>query len=370
MRLLFVGDIMPGGLLPYQKEYISPELVEYLRKFDCRIGTLESAMGDGLDYDEEKMNGKMNIIYSPSKEIFRLKEMGVNVVSLANNHTFDLGSEGLDNTIKLLNKAGILWCGAGRNKEEAKRPAVIELKGKKIAFLAACQYGTVYIGHVKKPTEKDAGINLLDINSFCDDIRAAKQQYDYVFALPHWGVEYTYLPTPECRNWARKMIEAGADGVFGSHPHQIQPLIHYQGKPIAFSMGNFIFPDYYMEVPRPISYPDPTIDTSSWMRYEFYPNIIAEPCVQVWRHTSRIGMMVECDVEGCCITAKYKLAYLSKRNILGDYSKPNAMRCRMKWMGWIAGLPRYTGVYNFYESKLNIPRRGWHVLNRVLKQIK
>ena len=361
---------MPGGVLPYQKDYISLELLEYLSKFDCRIGTLECAMGDGLRYDEEKMMGKMNIIYSPTKEIVRLKEMGINVVSLANNHTFDLGSEGLESTIQLLDKEGITWCGAGRNQEEARCPAVIEVNGKKVAFLATCQYGTVYIGHVKKPSQTDAGINLLDIDSFCEDIRKAKELYDYVFALPHWGVEYTYLPTPECKKWAEMMIEAGADGVFGSHTHQIQPLLLYKNKPIAFSMGNFIFPDYYMEVPRPITYPDHATDTSTWIRYELYPKRINEPSVQVWRHLSRIGMMVECDIDGKRTTTKYKLVYLSKRNILSTYLTPNAIQCRMKWMGWLVGLPGYTGIYNLYGSKFNLPRRGWHVLNRVLKKRK
>lgn len=370
MQLLFVGDIMPGGLLHYKKEYISDELLAYLSKFDCRIGTLECAMGDNLSYDEDKMRGRMNIIYSPSKEIFRLKEMGINVVTLANNHTFDLGADGLYTTIELLNEAGIQWCGAGRNREEARQPAVIEVEGKTIAFLAACQYGTVYVGHVKQATETESGINPLDIESFCNDIRDAKNKYDYVFALPHWGVEYSYLPTPECHNWAKRMIEAGADGVFASHTHQIQPLSKYKGKPIAFSMGNFIFPDYYMEVPRPISYPDSTVDTSKWDRFEFYPKKITQPCVQVWRHISRIGMMVKCDLMDNSIHADYKLVYLSKQNILGTYTKPKAIKCRMKWMRWMVETPCYKAVYNIYNSKLNIPRRGWHVLNRISKSKK
>ena len=86
MNLFFCVDIMPGGMLSYQDNYISPELKLFLNYFDFRIGTLESAIGTNLSYDPIKVAGRKNIIYARNEDFFRVKEMGLDVVSLANNH--------------------------------------------------------------------------------------------------------------------------------------------------------------------------------------------------------------------------------------------------------------------------------------------
>lgn len=367
MRLLFVGDIMPGGVLPYQNKWYSEEILRFLKEFDCRIGTLECALGNDIPFDEEKMKGKMNIIYSPSKEIARLKELDINIVSLANNHIYDLGKEGLENTIDVLKKNNIPFCGAGKNLEDAAKPAVINIQGKSIAFFAWCQYNSVYIGHLKRATENSPGVNSLDINTCVKQIKAAKQKYDFVFALPHWGNEYQYLPTPTCNQYARLMIEAGADGVFASHTHQVQPIIEYRHKPIAFSMGNFLFPDYIMQPPRPIWYPDKEIDFSHLDRLNYYPKRISEPCIQIWRHLSRIGMMVEYNCDGNKSKTEYYLNYLTEDNILEIYNRSSMLRMRLKWMGYITKSTHYTGWFKFYHWKWNVPRRFYHLLKRITK---
>ena len=102
VKILAVGDIMPGGVLPYQDKYITSDLLKYMKGFDFRIGTLEAAIGSNLSYDPVKMSGRQNIIYARDEDFFRVKEMGFDVVSLANNHVWDLGEEGLRNTIKIL----------------------------------------------------------------------------------------------------------------------------------------------------------------------------------------------------------------------------------------------------------------------------
>lgn len=367
MKILFVGDIMPGGVLPYKENFISQELLQLLSSYDLRVGTLECAMGDNLPFDEDKMNGKMNIIYSPAAEIKRVVEMGFDVVSLANNHSYDLGAEGLESTISLLDQKGIKHCGAGRNLEEASKPAVVEINGKTIAFLACCQYGSVYIGHLKKATVTESGINPLDIDRCVSDIKHYKQLYDYVFVMPHWGIEYQFLPTPQCLQWAKAMVEAGADGIFASHTHQVQPLIRYKGKPIAFSMGNFLFPDYYMEPPRPIWYPEKGFDDSKIERKRFYPNKISEPCIQVWRHLSRIGMMVECFISSDSIKASVEFVYCAEEtNLIDHYNTPGAIKARMEWMGIVTKLPLYNIYYALYHSRFNFFRRGWHFICRYL----
>lgn len=90
IKLCFVGDIMPGGVLPYQDQYISSELKDFLKGFDLRIGTLEAAIGTNLPFDPVKTKGRQNIVYARNEDFFRIKEMGIDVASLANNHVWDL----------------------------------------------------------------------------------------------------------------------------------------------------------------------------------------------------------------------------------------------------------------------------------------
>ena len=132
------------------------------------------------------MNGRMNIVYARNEDFFRLTEMNFDVVSLADNHVLDLGEAGLRNTIDILKKNNIKYCGAGLNYEEASRPAVIECGGKSIAILAYCMYGNKYLGYVELAEKDKAGVNPLNIDQAVADLRKYKQMYDFVVVMPHW----------------------------------------------------------------------------------------------------------------------------------------------------------------------------------------
>ena len=93
---------MPGGVLPYQENYVRENIISYMKSFDLRIGTLECAIGNNMEYDQSKMDAEKNIIYARDEDFYRVKELGIDVVSLANNHIYDLGEAGLRNTIELL----------------------------------------------------------------------------------------------------------------------------------------------------------------------------------------------------------------------------------------------------------------------------
>lgn len=306
---------MPGGVLPYQAQYISPELLEYMRLFDFRIGTLEAAIGNNLPFDPVKMEGRQNIIYARNEDFFRVKEMGFDVVSLANNHVWDLGEEGLKNTLKLLEKNDIKYCGAGLNAADASKPAVIEKDGKKIAILAYCMFGNKYLGYVELAKENKAGVNPLIIGKVTEDIRKAKRAYDKVIVMPHWGREYLCEPLSECIQMAKRMICAGADAIVGSHPHQVQPLVYFRGKPVCFSLGNFLFPDFYMYPPRPIWYPDSVEEINELEDVVGYPFPIDKPIRQVWNPFSRYGCVMGLDWEKGTLSVNLRHVHLSENNI-------------------------------------------------------
>lgn len=316
MNIFFCGDIMPGGVLPYQDSFISSDLLDYMKGFDFRVGTLESAIGSGLSYDRVKMSGRKNIIYARNEDFFRVKKMGFDVVSLANNHVWDLGEEGLRNTIRILDENNIKHCGAGINIIEASKPAVIKKDGLTVAILAYCMYGNPWLGYVELAKEGKAGVNPLDIDKVVGEIKSAKRLYDRVIVMPHWGREYQYEPVQECISMAKRMVEAGADAVLGSHTHQLQPLVCFKGVPICYSMGNFLFPDFYMYPPRPIWYPNYIEEIKGIRDVVGYPYPIEEPIRSVWNSVSRYGCTISLSVEEKGLTVDRRFVHLTGDNIL------------------------------------------------------
>lgn len=354
ISICFCGDIMLGGVLPYQNDYIDKEVLSYMKGFDLRAGTLECAVGTGIQFDETKMNNTQSIIYARNEDIWRLKDLDINVVTLANNHAFDLGLSGMENTIRQLNDMNIKYCGAGYNIFEAKRPAVIEHKGRSIAFIG-CMIDEPSPVIFHKATEMDYGVYQVGIEELERDIKKAKQQYNYVFVLPHWGKEHSYIPPSYCKDYAKRMVDAGADAVIGSHPHVINPVVKYKGKYVYFSLGNFLFPDKCMQIPRPMYYPETKEEYLSLKRMWTYPKSISEPIVAVWKPKNRIGMMIEMEVNDK-IKSCYHLTCLTADNVLHRYSS-SLVRIRMVFWAMLMHLPKYNIILYFYNHRYNILRR-------------
>ncbi len=173
------------------------------------------------------------------KRVDILKEMGVDIVSLANNHALDFGPEALIDTFSTLDNAEIDYVGAGEHIDRAKAPVYKKVGDKTIAYVAA--------SHVIFAMDWYAGdntpgmIGTYDPTLFVESIKEAKANSDYVVAFIHWGVERNSKPESYQRNLAKIYIDNGADLVVGCHPHVMQGLEFYKGKPIAYSLGNYWF---------------------------------------------------------------------------------------------------------------------------------
>jgi poly-gamma-glutamate synthesis protein (capsule biosynthesis protein) len=163
-----------------------------------------------------------------------LKAGGVDVVTLANNHTMDFQAEGLVETMQTLDNAGIHHLGAGRNITEARRPKIIDVKGQRIAYFG-------YYGDLHAAGEKSAGTNPIEEERISQDIRAVRDQVDWVVVNYHWGQELADRPADWQVELARFTIDQGADLIVGHHPHVLQGAEVYKGRPIVYSLGNFIF---------------------------------------------------------------------------------------------------------------------------------
>ena len=165
-----------------------------------------------------------------------LSDLGFDLYSLANNHTFDWGEEGFKKTRFALGDSAF---GAG-TYEEANQVKICEVDGTKIGFLALSF--AAYVGVFDDALDHSGlGCACIDDLKVNHVIVQAKKEVDYLFILPHDGVEYIDVPIPETIARYRDFIDWGADGVIGSHPHCPQGWEVYKGKPIFYSLGNFFF---------------------------------------------------------------------------------------------------------------------------------
>ena len=322
MRIAAVGDIMPGGILHGREgSFISEDVLTVLREADIRVGTLETAVGNEPNFYEEKMSRRADVIYVKDDDLKRLVELDINIVSLANNHFFDLGPTGAVHAIELLDSMGIQHCGAGRNLEEASRPVIFEKDGKSVAFLAFCDWRDETVGWCPFATETAPGVNPMYDDYVVEQIAKYKNLYDYVAVIPHWGKEHSFVTTTHVYELANKMIDAGADMIFGGHTHRIQPVVNKKEAIIAYSMGNFFFPDRLITKPRSTYYPEQSIILASLPVTDGYP-FVDQVTLKIWKPLARIGMVVSTTIKDDKTEAHPFYVMLGPDNVLSTYDLP------------------------------------------------
>ena len=240
IRLVFVGDVMLGRWIGelsdrYGAGYPLAPVAPLLAAADIAFGNLESPLTDA----PYLANG-YNLQAAPA-QVVALEGAGFDVVSLANNHVTDHGVDGVLETIRVLDQAGIAHVGAGANITDAHQVWIENASAVKVAFLAYDRTG----GSVPA-TEVSAG-SARAANRMLTDIAGARQNADLVVVSLHWGDEYRSTPAGWQREYARTLAVAGADLIVGHHPHVVQPLewleIPGRDRPalVAYSLGNFIF---------------------------------------------------------------------------------------------------------------------------------
>ena len=211
IRINFFGDFR---ICDASRLRFSEELQVLINAGDVNLLNFEAPI-----YVEgaEKISKSGPNLYQDRKAPKVLQDFGFNVISLANNHSLDYGEDAAIETISSFDKAITLGCGKWNDAFQVK---VLEIKGKKIGFL-----GTASMSH---PVVDEL-------------ILESKGKVDYLFIIPHAGIEFCSQPLPQLVTLSRHFINMGADGVIGGHPHVPQPWEIYKGCPIIYSLGNFCF---------------------------------------------------------------------------------------------------------------------------------
>ncbi len=235
IKITVLGDICPtNDYKPYFNE--NPDalfagIAPILKDSDFSICNLECP---ATDYDKPIVKTGPNLRAKPQL-ISTLKNIGVNAVSLANNHILDYGVQGLLDTLETLNQNDVKQFGGGKNSEEASLPLIAEIKGQKVGFLSFAEH------EFNLATENTAGANWFDPYKSLNDISKLKSICDYVIVLYHGGIEHYKLPSPLLQKKCRAIVDAGADAVFCQHSHCIGTVEEYNEKPIIYGQGNTVF---------------------------------------------------------------------------------------------------------------------------------
>lgn len=243
--LSFVGDISLADnfeIMPYYDSrgknvfgILSTEIVDKMKSSDIMVANNEFAITNG--------NNKINKLYNFKANPKRLsiyKEMGMDLVSTANNHVYDYGKEGLLDTIKYLNEYDIPNVGAGKNKEEAEKAYYFIAGGYKISFLSATRAEK----NIVTPNAKDDEPGTFwayNTERLVERIKEEKKISDFVVVLIHWGKEDSHMLEDVQKDTGKLYIEEGADLVVGAHAHVLQGFEIYNNKLIAYNLGDFIF---------------------------------------------------------------------------------------------------------------------------------
>ncbi len=243
LRIMFFGDLAFNADKDSVKNSGNNRMFDNLTKLfdqaDLIIGNLESPLpGDG----RENVLKKPRVIADPYL-FSNIAKLNPDILCLANNHIADALDDGFRKTIHCLKKNSILFLGAGFSNEEASRPLIVEKHDYRIGLLNYVAEGT----NPCLPNDYKIKLNLFNLDKVLRNLSNIRDKTDIRIVTLHWGIEYCNYPTPSQQYVVKLFSENGADIIVGHHPHTIQPIQKHKKTAIAYSLGNFYFPDIQFE---------------------------------------------------------------------------------------------------------------------------
>lgn len=240
LTVAFTGDVLldrgVGRVIRYDgaDRLFSRSVDSLFAASDLVVGNLECPVTDV----SSPVNKRYVFRGSPSV-LPVLRRHGFTHLNLANNHTIDQGRRGLVATDSLVRQCGMVPLGYGRTAALAARPVLLASSPRKVYLLSSLRVMSEnYVYMPEMPSVCESSVQVL-----CDSVRLLRHREPRacIVVMLHWGVEHTLHPMPEQRIAAHRLIDAGADAVVGHHSHTAQDVEYYRGRPVYYSLGNFIF---------------------------------------------------------------------------------------------------------------------------------
>jgi hypothetical protein len=236
VKIILVGDVSLHQ--DYERHLDDPsELLAALRKLWPKGTPVIANLEAPLTLRDRIYTSKASLRADPRWAAL-LKEAGVAAVSLGNNHIMDSGAQGLEDTCRALDEAGIAYTGAGRDLAAARTPVILNAGALTVGLLS---YNAVPVKSPIHAAGNSPGVAEAEQGLIAQDVAALRVKADFVLVALHWGLERYRLPTPQQRLLARAVIDAGADAIIGHHPHIQQGVEWVANRPVLYSLGNFLF---------------------------------------------------------------------------------------------------------------------------------
>ncbi len=237
ITLAITGDVMLGRSLNLQilqsgDRFPFNDTADYLSTFDLTIGNLECVISTLGSPEPKEFTFPVDPAAFP-----RLTAAGFDIMSVANNHSGDMGKDAFVDMLGNLPAHGVTPLGGGRNLAEAHAGVVRRVRTTTVGLLAYCEIGPQNF----EAETNSPGSAWLDLAPMQADITRLRPQVDFLIVFTHWGIEYVTQENDDQIGLAHAAIDAGADFVVGAHPHVRQPSETYRSKPIVYSLGNFVF---------------------------------------------------------------------------------------------------------------------------------
>ncbi len=237
MKIIIGADIVPTqSNIEFFKngqtdKILDEKIVQLLKEADFRLFNLEVPLTD-VETPIEKQGPAL---IAPSGTVRGMKNLGVDLLALANNHIMDQDVQGLESTFNVLRENNIKYVGAGNSLSEAQKPYIIEKDGIKTGIYACAEH------EFSIAKKNHPGANPFDTLESPDHIVKLKNECDYVIVLYHGGKEHYRYPSPELQKICRKLCDKGADLVVCQHSHCVGCREEYNGSEIVYGQGNFVF---------------------------------------------------------------------------------------------------------------------------------
>lgn len=289
---------------------------------DLRVANLESPLMKEKIPDRNLSPWPNKLLQvAPEEMVALLKYLSINYVSLANNHLFDYGKEGIVQTLEILKEHGIKFSGGGLNLDEAIIPAQFTIDNIKVGIFSFCEYNKPYLKMIIPANNFNYGVAPLNKDTLVEANKLAHRNDINIICL-HWGKEYLFYPSPEQEFIAEKILSENFDIILGNHSHVPMKIDYINGKPVIYSHGNFIFDQFYYDKPAQIiNFPDCSEKKEARETY-LLPGFTPSLTLKKWGKDSKISLIAEINInKDKSINIKEKYVYFDQDKRVIDFLK-------------------------------------------------
>ncbi len=294
-KAIFTGDTCFVGCL----ENKSFEIEYPNKNFDFLITNIEQSI-----YSSSIKN-KSTVLSSENSLIRGIGNLKPTHIGLANNHIHDGGLDNIGYIKRIIETSGSKVFGAGSNKDEAEQPTLLS---NNIWILGCCAFNKPTLNNIALATDSKPGLMAGDYKSISLQLNKHKEK-DFIIFI-HWGVEHVPIPHPYTRNLAKKILyHQNVKAIIGMHPHIILPSERFYNKPVYYSLGNFLFPNFVIEPPTQLS------KKREYFKETYSYHKVNELTLKKWRLKNRISLICEFDTHNHSFKESFMIQSFSSSSV-------------------------------------------------------